>query len=246
MSESVPAVSIVIPTFNEEHYSPKLLESLLAIQDKVDVIVADGDSSDRTVEAVTEFIPRFKAPSSLRVISAPRGISSQRNAGAYAAKNEILLFLDADVIIPSAEAYRALIHSFETSGCVAASAHLTPLERTVRGYLVYGFFDIVQSVFLRLRKPCFGTFCFITTRKVFDALGGFDVKKHVTEDIDFCNRAQELGNLCHLPVRIPVSERRFVKYGYWNVFWLYLKEGFLYLTIGAPRLKTIVYPFGEY
>ena len=242
----IPPVSIIIPTLNEEKYIPILLESLLAAGETTDIIVVDGNSKDKTVEIVNSYISAFKSPSSLRIISSDRGLSRQRNTGVRAAKHEIILFLDADVVIPSREKYCALISAFTRSSCAAGVAHVFPLERSRRGFLVYWLFDMTQRTFLLFGQPYLGTFCLLTTKRVFHAIRGFDESKPVTEDIDFCFRAATVGQVRQLPVYIPVSERRFMKYGYWHVFWLYLEEGLIFVATGKARVAKITYPFGEY
>ena len=54
----------------------------------VEVIVVDGGSSDGT--------PELARPLADRVIAAPRGRAAQMNAGAAAARGDVLLFLHAD------------------------------------------------------------------------------------------------------------------------------------------------------
>ena len=57
-----------------------------------EVIVVDGGSSDGTAE--------LARPLADRVLSAPRGRASQMNAGAAAARGDVLLFLHADTRLP--------------------------------------------------------------------------------------------------------------------------------------------------
>ena len=245
-THQVTPVSIIIPTLNEEHYLPILLESLTRLIAELDVVVVDGGSTDATLSVGEKFISRFPTPSSLRILSSPRGLSLQRNSGAAVAKHELLLFLDADVVIPSNETFQKLVTSFIESRCAAGVAHLAPLEGTVRGHIAYFFFDLTQRICLWFHKPYLGTFCLITTKEVFNAIRGFDITKPVTEDIDFCFKAKQIGRVIQLPLSIPVSERRFQKYGYFNVFRIYVTQGWIFLTTGSVRLRKDTYPFGEY
>src|SRR6185369_15573858 len=57
-----------------------------------EVIVADGGSGDGSAE--------LARPLCDRVVSAPRGRASQMNAGAQAARGEVLVFLHADTSLP--------------------------------------------------------------------------------------------------------------------------------------------------
>jgi glycosyltransferase involved in cell wall biosynthesis len=82
-------ISIIIPTYNEEEYLPKLLESIKS-QDFTDyeIIVADAQSNDNTREIAKEY-------GCVVVEGGLPGIG--RNNGAKVATGEILLFLDSDL-----------------------------------------------------------------------------------------------------------------------------------------------------
>jgi glycosyltransferase involved in cell wall biosynthesis len=86
-------LSIVIPTFNEEKYLPGLLKTLQEQTFKdYEIIVADNDSSDAT--------RTIAVMAGARVVGG--GLPARgRNLGAEVARGEWLLFLDADVILPS-------------------------------------------------------------------------------------------------------------------------------------------------
>src|ERR671915_395854 len=71
----MPALSVVVPTLDEERSIGALLTDLRALDVPYEVIVVDGGSSDRTV-AVAE---RHGA----RVLRAPRGRGGQLAAGGY-------------------------------------------------------------------------------------------------------------------------------------------------------------------
>ncbi|MDB9313205.1 glycosyltransferase family 2 protein [Spirulina sp. CS-785/01] len=95
MSESV-AISAIICTHNRDRYLGAAIDSLLA-QDFTDyeVIVVDNASSDRTKEVTEARLPHPK----LQYIYEPvTGLSVARNAGAKAAKGEILAYLDDDAV----------------------------------------------------------------------------------------------------------------------------------------------------
>jgi rSAM/selenodomain-associated transferase 2 len=89
----MPALSIVIPTLNEETTIVSALDALATLRAVgCDVIVADGGSSDRTVA--------LARPRCDQVVAAPRGRGAQMNAGAAAGRGDVLLFLHADTRLP--------------------------------------------------------------------------------------------------------------------------------------------------
>jgi len=84
-SHRAQIISVVIPTLNE-------ITSIGATLDAVgrgffEVIVADGGSSDGTVEVARQW--------GARVITAERGRGSQMHAGASAARGDIIICLGA-------------------------------------------------------------------------------------------------------------------------------------------------------
>jgi len=90
----MPSLSVVIPALNEEARLPRLLDALDASHPAPDeVVVVDGGSTDATSE-----IARARA----RLVTAPRGRASQQNAGAGAARGDVLWFLHADCVPPPA------------------------------------------------------------------------------------------------------------------------------------------------
>ncbi|MFT4283192.1 MAG: glycosyltransferase [Candidatus Woesearchaeota archaeon] len=86
-------ISVIIPTLNEEEHIENLLTSLNKQTTKVDeIIVVDGNSKDKTQELVKK--------SKVKLFVTKRGVGFQRNFGAQKAKGDLLIFLDADTILP--------------------------------------------------------------------------------------------------------------------------------------------------
>jgi glycosyltransferase involved in cell wall biosynthesis len=93
-----PTITVVVPTLNEAGNVRRAVESARACVSTSgrapEVIVVDGGSEDDTVAEARA--------AGAAVLSAPRGRASQCNAGARAAKGDILLFLHADSTLPPA------------------------------------------------------------------------------------------------------------------------------------------------
>lgn len=88
-------VSAVIPVRNEENYISTCLQALKIQEEPPDeIIVADADSQDKTVEIAKKFGAKV-------IEHSPSGIAKTRNAGFDAATGEIIARCDADSIVPS-------------------------------------------------------------------------------------------------------------------------------------------------
>lgn len=92
----LPFVSIVVPCRNEEKYIEKCLDSILEndySKDKLEIIVADGGSIDKTREIVNGFSQKY---SFIRLLDNPKTITpSGLNLGINSAKGEIIMIMSA-------------------------------------------------------------------------------------------------------------------------------------------------------
>jgi glycosyltransferase involved in cell wall biosynthesis len=94
------SISVVIPAYNAAATLAEQLEALSAQQCEEDweVVIADNGSTDGTADLARRCGPRFKALT--LVDSGPRrGHATPRNAGARAARGELLVFCDADDVV---------------------------------------------------------------------------------------------------------------------------------------------------
>lgn len=242
---NTPSATIVIPTLNEEQYLPALLNSLLQIQSPVEVIVVDGNSEDGTKSVVWQYQPQFIGPSSLRYIQSPRGISLQRNIGAAEAHNDVLIFCDADLVIPSEQVYSALLQEFTSKQYTVAAPRLIPIESGWNLRMFYWTFYVVQRILLLFGRPYFAGSCIITRKDTFNFLGGFDESIALGEDVDYSLRASKQGAYKFFTNPFPVSARRIIKYG---TGWVGKEIPNLvrFLLTGRAIPDTIYYPFGGF
>jgi glycosyltransferase involved in cell wall biosynthesis len=90
-----PLVSVVLAVYDERRHVAECLETLLAQRyAPFEVIVVDDGSRDGTAEVVAGF-------PEVTLLRRPHlGAGSARNAGAAAAKGDILAFLDGDMVFP--------------------------------------------------------------------------------------------------------------------------------------------------
>ena len=123
-ADDYAAVSIIVPTYNEESSIRSSIESIFSSVDDsenlVEVIISDGGSTDSTVAICQDFILTKKSQIEFSIVTGGTNRGESQNIGARKAKGEILLFLHADTILPPrwVECVRkALIPARNIAGC---------------------------------------------------------------------------------------------------------------------------------
>jgi glycosyltransferase involved in cell wall biosynthesis len=201
----MPRLSIIIPCKNEEANLPKLLASIKQQTfTDYEVIVADAHSTDRT----REFAERAGA----RVVEG--GMPGPgRNAGALHAKGEYLLFLDADVILPSHEYLAVVIREFDAKKADIATCTVIPLSENPVDHVFHGMYNVYVKATERVRPHAPG-FCILVKRVTHEGIKGFDEDVVFAEDMDYAQRAAKGGNKFRVINQpIAASVRRFEKDG---------------------------------
>lgn len=183
------AVSVVIPTLNEEAVLAGCLQSLAAqtlSRETFEVIVADNGSRDLTVAIAL----RFQAALRLRVLHRQGvPVSALRNLGATAARGRFLAFLDADCIAPP-DWLEAAMGLLSRPGCGVIGAHYTiPPDSSWLARAWYG--DMRTQKRGRVSYVPAGTM--LAGRELFLGLKGFDETIRTSEDCEFCERVRAAG-----------------------------------------------------
>ncbi|HXG10361.1 MAG TPA: TIGR04283 family arsenosugar biosynthesis glycosyltransferase [Gemmataceae bacterium] len=191
------SVSVIIPTWNEAGCLADTIRALRR-QGPLEVLVADGGSTDATRQAAVE---------ADCFLEAPRGRGSQMNAGAAQARGDVLLFLHADCTLEDgalAEAERLLRRCGVAAGCFTMTVN-------ARG-LLYRWIDAAASARVRLAGLIYGDQGLFLRRQLFEHLGGFPPLR-LMEDVFFSRRLARCGRLVMARRRIWVSPRRWQRAG---------------------------------
>ena len=99
-------VTVLIPARNEQHNISTCLNSLLIQnypKDKLEIIVIDDDSDDKTGEIVESYSSKYPYIRLIYLGQCPAGVSPKKRAlqvGVAAAEGEIIVTTDADGLLP--------------------------------------------------------------------------------------------------------------------------------------------------
>ena len=229
--------SVIVPTLHEERTIERTLSSIDEARRKsgrrVEIIVVDGGSRDRTADIARKY-------ADYTLLFQKRGIGKARNFGAMHAKGEILAFLDADVRVPE-NFFSELYGQFVTNGLSGASCRVMPHPDVRPSGFEKGFYSMwhnLRRFFYRL-KPCgTGDNGIIVRKEVFHRVKGFDETLDAIEDLDFLFRASKHGRFVYLKnPTIHETIRRFRNMGTPRFITVYLSNFFHYLFFRNSRVK---------
>lgn len=189
-------VSIIIPALNE---AQNLGCAVPRRADGIEVIVADGGSTDGTAQAALSM--------GASVVHAPRGRGAQMDAGALASKGEILVFLHADSVLPQGW-MDAMTAALRDERVVGGAFRLTIGSRGKLLRIVEGAVTLRS----RLLGLYYGDQAIFARRDAFMRAGGFK-NLPLMEDVDCVKRLRKLGRLVLLDKRVVTSSRRWDRKG---------------------------------
>lgn len=112
-----PVISIIIPTLREEQFLERTLANLKSITLPYEVVISDGGSTDGTLDIARRYTDKIV------VWGEPRRqtFGEAKNAGAALATGQFLVFIDADVLIPSPQAFfEEILTAFSKNQTVVA------------------------------------------------------------------------------------------------------------------------------
>ena len=190
--------SIIVPVLNEALLIRPFLQHLRERAPGAEIIVADGGSSDGTVDLAKGFCDQLVRNESNRAI--------QMNTGACAARGDILWFVHVDAELP--------LRCLDEIGPIMDDPNVVGGYFRIRlpGGLVYRFTDSFAhyaGILLRMRCGDHGIFC---RRTAFLDIGGFP-KVPLMEDVEFFRQLHRRGRVTYSDKRILISPRRYEAIG---------------------------------
>jgi glycosyltransferase involved in cell wall biosynthesis len=122
MAQGNVSVSVVIPVMNERRTIARVIRQAFRVHSNTEVIVVANGSTDGTKQIAQ------KAGAKIISYDNPLGHDVGRAIGAKAARGEIVLFLDGDIVI-SAEQLKPLIKAVENGIDVALNKYSGPTQK---------------------------------------------------------------------------------------------------------------------
>ena len=108
-------ISIIVPSFNEEKYIARCLDSILnQTFTDFEIICVDDNSTDSTFEIIREYAKKDSRVVPLK--NPGKGVSSARNFGLDHAKGEYIGFVDSDDFIQP-QMYEFLYRAIQENDC---------------------------------------------------------------------------------------------------------------------------------
>jgi rSAM/selenodomain-associated transferase 2 len=193
-------ISVIIPTLNEEDNIVRCIRSV-GNEAGCEIIVADGGSTDRTLE-------RAGACEGVRIVSSGRGRGRQMNKGASAAGGDVFLFLHADTRLE--QGWGRAVHSLLDNGSVVGGAFTFRVDSDRRRYRLIEFLVSLRCSIFKLPYGDQGIF---VRRGIFESLGGYR-EVPLMEDVDLMGRLREKGRIAILGKKAFTHHRRWEREGW--------------------------------
>jgi cellulose synthase/poly-beta-1,6-N-acetylglucosamine synthase-like glycosyltransferase len=238
-----PSVTVIVPVRNGEQTIQPLLESLQKLdynRNKVEVIVVDGNSTDKTREIVKQYPVKL-------IIENKKGLNLARNVGIKHGNGEIVAFTDADCIVPP-NWITKIVENFKDPkvSCVGGSAKALDSDfvsqyadnSIVRLMPFFTKREELEKVKPFFRHPAGCNMAF--RRKVAEEVGYFDENiQYGFDEVEFADR------VCKAGYKMVLDPKVLVWHKHRSTLGDFLKQNFQYgkgsgLVLKRNKLKDAV------
>ncbi|MES2203317.1 MAG: glycosyltransferase [Patescibacteria group bacterium] len=237
-----PKLSIIIPTYQEEHYIERTLKNLATLDIPHEVVITDGGSTDATLGIVRQYTDKVVVWDRPKM-GRRQLIGEARNLGATVATGEYFCFIDADVIIPEpTEFFTELLTAFEKNPkLVGVTAPLVPLSENhslldhIASAPLNFFYIVVNNIFHSGNAS--GEFQLMRA-SAFRHLGGYNPKLVTGEDNDMFQRLGRMGRtLSYRKLSVQHSLRRPHTLGWPKLYWMWMRAGFMVMILNKQAYE---------
>ena len=215
-------INIIIPVYNEALRIKETLSYLVknsSSENILEICVVDGESSDRTKDAVLEMI---NDNPNIRLISSAKGRATQMNIGARETSGDILYFLHADSIPPVGFDNYILdeVKKGNWAGCFKMRFDHSHWWLRLASWLTHFNWRACRG----------GDQSLFITRDLFDEIGGFNEEFKIFEDQLIVKELYKKNQFVVIQKWLTTSARLYERVGIWKLqyhFWaIYVKRWF--------------------
>ena len=232
----LPRVSIIIPCRNEERHIADCLDGVLASdypRDRLEVLVVDGCSDDRTAEIARDYAARA---GHIRLLTNPLRITpAALNLAVREATGELVLRMDAHSIFPPTYVGHLVRALLETGAeLVGGAVDTQPGSGTPTAQAIalamrhpFGMGNSAFRIGTAARRRVDHVPFFCCRRALFDRVGHFDEELVRNEDGEFSSRVLRHGGAILLVPEARATyrardtlgklARTFLHYGYYKM-----------------------------
>ncbi len=185
-NSQLPAVTILMPAYNEEEIIGESLEKLTSTgypKNKLEILVIDDGSRDGTYKTAKRFESR-----NVKVLTKKNtGKASSLNYGLRYAKNEFVAVMDADSFLDKNALSRCMAY-FDEESVAAVTSHILVKRRKTLWEKLQHTEHMIVNVMRKAQEQANvinvtpGPLS-IYRRKVLEKVGGFD-EKSIIEDVE--------------------------------------------------------------
>jgi len=208
-----PLVSIIVPAYNAERFISDALESAAAqTYPRIEFIVVDDGSIDRTKEIIERFTPdpRFEY-----IYQGNSGPSAARNTAFRHSTGDLIAFLDSDdILLPDRIEKQAAAFISDPSLDVCAT-NLSMISEDGAVLLPMWYEKYPDGLIADLKSTIFreiGIFLCtaMVSRSCFERTGGFNESLNRSEDYDLWLKIAQNSGRVHFLME-PLTKKRWVQ-----------------------------------
>ncbi len=233
-------ISVVIPTYNEEKNIERCLHALdeqTIPREDFEVIVVDGQSSDRTVEIAERYADKV-------IQQVSEGVGGARNDGVKAAEGDIIVTTDADCV-PYKEWLEVVQEHFEKGGVVAVTGFLDPFDyeglNSYEAYVYRLLFQLSNNLLRVFAMVGYYHLCGANSafhRDTFLEIGGYQDLPY-SDDIEIYKRLKPKGKMIlDKRMKVNYSIRRIKKMSLIRYIYQITKNDFVTMILKVKPMDN--------
>jgi len=224
-------LSIIIPTLNEADYISQTIEHIrknALLGQPLEIIVIDSGSNDKTCEIAQKLGVKL-----IKARTKHLGKSYALNEASGHAIGDVILFLDADTIVPPG--YDKMIDAALSDPEVVGGAFEFALDGPEFGLRIV---ELINRIRYRIRQRYYGDQGIFVRAHIFQRVGGYP-KIGLLEAAYLCKKLRKEGKLKLVNELMKTSPRRFIDGGIYRVLASDIKIWFLDLIgVGIDKYAS--------